>query len=81
MTDGQATVDAEDLGPLLGIEPAAVPQKMRSGQITSLFETGIDEDAGRYRLTFFYDNRRIRLTCAADGTVLSTIRTPVGKQT
>lgn len=73
----QPTIDAADLGPLLGLEPAQVPQKMRDGEITSRFETGEGEDAGRFRLTFYHDDKRVRLTCGADGTVLSTIRTPV----
>ena len=80
MTDGQPIIEATDLGPLLGLAPALVPEKMRSGEITSRFETGIDEDAGQYRLTFYHDDKRIRLTCAADGTVISTTRIPVGKQ-
>lgn len=79
MTDGQPVIDAHDLGPLLGLAPAEVPAKMRSGDITSKFETGAEEDAGRFRLTFYHAGKRIRLTCAADGTVLSTTRTPVGK--
>lgn len=80
MIEGQATVDAADLGPLLGLAPAEVPEKMRNGEITSRFESGIDDDAGRFRLTFYYDEKRIRLTCDADGTVLSTSRTPIGKK-
>ncbi len=79
MTDGQPVIDAHDLGPLLGLEPAQVPEKMRSGDITSKFETGVDDDEGRFRLTFYHDGKRIRLTCAADGTVLSTTRIPAGK--
>ena len=80
MTDGQPVIDAVDLGPLLGLKPALVPQLMRSGEITSRFETGVDADAGRFRLTFYYEGQRIRLTCSEDGTVLSTTRAPVGKQ-
>lgn len=80
MTNGQATVDAVDLGPLLGIAPAEVPAKMRNGDITSRFETGVDEDAGRFRLIFYYNDKRVRLTCLTDGTVLSTSTTPVEKR-
>ncbi|WP_299560386.1 DUF6522 family protein [uncultured Sulfitobacter sp.] len=79
LENGRATVDADDLGPLLGIAPALVPEKMRSGEITSRFETGTQDDAGRFRLTFFHDRTRLRLTCSADGTVLSTTRVPVGR--
>ncbi|MCX7560184.1 DUF6522 family protein [Sulfitobacter sp. F26204] len=79
MTEGQPVIDAHDLGPLLGLEPAQVPVKMRSGEITSRFETGAQEDAGRFRLTFYHNGTRLRLTCAQDGSVLSTSRAPVGK--
>lgn len=79
VTNGQITIDAADLGPLIGLDPAVIPRKMRNGEITSRSETGIDEDAGRMRLVFYYDQKRIRLTCTADGTVISTSTTPVGK--
>ena len=72
-------VDANDLGPLLGLAPADVPAKMRSGEITSQSETGVDADAGRTRLTFWYQNLRVRLVCDDDGNVLTTTRTPTGR--
>ncbi len=77
MTSDQPMIDAADLGPLLGLEPSQVPEKMRSGDITSRFETGEGEDAGRVRLTFYHDSKRVRLTCDADGNVLSTSQAPV----
>ncbi|UOA27855.1 DUF6522 family protein [Pseudosulfitobacter sp. DSM 107133] len=75
MRSEQPVIDANDLGPLLGIEPGAVQDGMRRGEITSKYEIGQDADAGRFRLTFFYRGIRVRLTCAADGTVISRIRT------
>ncbi len=77
MKDGQPVIDAGDLGPLLGLEPAAVQDGMRRGEITSRYETGQDEDAGRFRLTFFYAGTRLRLTCAEDGTVISRSKATV----
>jgi hypothetical protein len=74
LSDTVATVDAHDLGPLLGLDPAEVPAKMRSGEITSRSEQGVDDDAGRVRLTFWYKGQRVRLICDADGTVLKTTR-------
>jgi hypothetical protein len=74
LTPDGATVDAHDLGPLLGILPADVPAKMRAGEITSQSEQGVDEDEGRTRLTFWYQDLRIRLICGPDGTVLKTTR-------
>ncbi len=74
LTDKGATVDAHDLGPLLGLTPAEVPEKMRAGEITSQSEEGRDEDAGRIRLTFWYAGQRLRLICDSTGTVLKTTR-------
>ena len=75
---GQPVIDAQDLGALLDLEPALVQVRMREGEITSKYEVGQDEDAGRFRMTFFYSGKRVRLTCAADGTVICTIRTNTG---
>ena len=75
VADGQVTIDAHDLAPLIGCSPAEVPGLMREGQITSLFEKGEGEDAGRFRVTFRYGDVRVRFTCAENGTVLSQIRT------
>ncbi len=74
LTPQGATVDAHDLGPLLGLAPKEVPAKMRSGEITSQSEEGADEDAGRIRLTFWYADRRVRLVCDTEGVVLKTSR-------
>lgn len=74
----QPIIDALDLGPLLGIAPAQVQPLMRAGKITSRLETGVQEDEGRYRLTFTYANKRVRLSCDSAGNVSSTVRTPIG---
>lgn len=80
LAGGKPTIDFVDLAVLLGVAPADVQEKMHSGEITSQFETGEGEDAGRFRLTFFYDAKRVRLTCDAEGTVLSTSRTPAPRR-
>jgi hypothetical protein len=59
--EGAVRVDAVTIGAGLGVEPSVVHAKIREGKITSLCERGVDEDAGRYRLTFFLENRRFRL--------------------
>lgn len=74
LTADGATVDAHDLGPLLGLEPAEVPGKMRAGEITSQSENGVGEDEGRLRLTFWYQDQRVRLICDTEGNVLKTTR-------
>lgn len=74
----QPTIDAADLGRLFDIEPSHMQALMRSGKITSRLETGVDEDAGRFRLTFTYANKRACLSCDSAGNVSSTVRTPAG---
>lgn len=78
MTGDQPRIDASDLAQLLGLTPAEVQAKMRDGEITSKLETGQGEDAGRMRLTFFHEGKRVRLTCCDEGTVLKTLRTTTG---
>ncbi len=79
LTQPNPTIEATDLGKLLGLAPADVLALMRSGDITSRFETGVDEDAGTVRLTFWYKRIRVRFTCDADGTVINTTRVSVEK--
>lgn len=78
MINGQPTVDAQDLVEVLGLTLAEVQSKMRAQEITTRFETGEGDDAGRMRLTFFYETKKVRLTCSNDGTVLKTLRTNTG---
>ncbi|MCQ0093740.1 DUF6522 family protein [Roseovarius sp. M141] len=69
-----AVIDAVDLGALFDLPPGDVADAMRAGNITSQFETGTGDDEGTFRMTFWYGARRVRLTCAEDGTVLKTSR-------
>ena len=41
----------------LALEPSLVQALMRKGEITSVCECGVNEDAGRYRLTRWRDER------------------------
>lgn len=59
--DGAFTIDAALIGQGFGIDPALVTSQMREGKLTSRCERGLDRDAGRYRLTFYFDNRRFHL--------------------
>ncbi len=70
--DGRIEVDAALVAKALQLEPEALRAALRSGAVTSQCETGMDEDAGRFRLTFFSATRRLRLTVDASGTVLQT---------
>jgi Family of unknown function (DUF6522) len=68
--EGSIQVDATIIAEGLGIDPSLVQERMREGKITSLCERGIDEDNGRYRLTFFSENRRFRLIVDERGNVV-----------
>ncbi|HQU68709.1 MAG TPA: DUF6522 family protein [Albidovulum sp.] len=63
-------VDAALLSRAFGIPVEAVRQMMRDGRITSRCEAGMDEDAGRWRLTFLHDGRTCRLTVDGAGEIL-----------
>ncbi|MGI8549753.1 MAG: DUF6522 family protein [Dehalococcoidia bacterium] len=68
--DGAIQVDAAVVAKGLGVEPPLVQEGMREGRITSLCERGVDDDEGLYRLTFFSENRRFRLTVDNEGNVV-----------
>lgn len=70
--DGRIEVDAALVARALQMEPEALRAALRSGDVTSQCETGLDEDAGRFRLTFFSATRRLRLTVDASGEVLKS---------
>lgn len=59
--DDAIQIDAAIVAKALGIGPLLLMELLREGKVTSLCERGIDADNGRYRLTFFAENRRVRL--------------------
>jgi Family of unknown function (DUF6522) len=69
---GEDTIqlDASLIGECLGLEPFEVKRLMREGKLTSSCERGVDEDAERYRLTFFYEKRRMRLITDSTGRII-----------
>ena len=68
--DGAIQVDATIVAAGLGIEPTVLLERLREGAITSLCERGIDDDSGRYRLTFFSETRRFRVVVDERGAIL-----------
>lgn len=78
MNEGLPVIDAVDLSRLLGLTVDDVRAKMAAAEITSRYETGEGEDAGKFRLTFLHAGKRLRLTCSDDGTVLKTTRINAG---
>ncbi|WP_108483035.1 DUF6522 family protein [Oceaniglobus ichthyenteri] len=69
-------VDAAVIAAACGISPEQVQPLMRAGQITSVSETGVDEDAGRARLTFHYAGRAVRIVIDQAGTILKQVSFP-----
>ena len=69
IADGEITVDAELLAPKLGLSAEALKAEMRKGNVSSVAETGIDEDAGRTRVTFKYRTRAWTGVVDPDGTL------------
>ncbi len=63
-------VDATLIAKGLEIEPSLVQGYLRQGTITSLCERGVDEDDGRYRLTFYFGKRRFRILTDRAGNVI-----------
>jgi hypothetical protein len=68
--DGGLEIEASIVAEGLELEPSSVQAMMRAGEITSFSERGVDEDAGRYRLTFFHKSRRFRLIVDESGTII-----------
>ena len=68
--EGAIHIDATVIGRALSVEPSLVQVRMREGKITAFCERGIDEDSGRYRLTFFHKNRRFRLVVDKEGNAI-----------
>lgn len=70
VSDSDILVDATLLGELLDVTAADVPPLMRAHAITSVCERGVDAHQGQFRLSFFYRNRRARLSIDTSGRIL-----------
>ena len=68
--DDTFQIDASTIGRDLGLQPFEVQRLMHEGKLTSSCERGVDEDAGRYRLTFFHGNRRLRFITDNTGQII-----------
>jgi hypothetical protein len=69
-TEEDFLIDAALIGELLSIPPADVPALMRSGDVTSVCESGVEADQGTFRLNLFYRGRHARLRVDAAGHIL-----------
>lgn len=72
------TVDADVIAAALGIESESVQPLMRDGKITSVCARGVEEDAGRYRLTFLHKNHVYDLIVDEEGHVIERSTRDVG---
>ncbi len=70
ITNGEILIDAGLVGGLLGLAAAEIPALLRTRAITSVCEQGIDVHQGEYRLSFFYRNRRARISVDGGGRIL-----------
>ena len=60
-------IDAALVAPGLGLDVAAFQRLMGHRKISQLCERGTGEDAGLYRVTFYYGDKRVRLVINGDG--------------
>ena len=63
-------IDASVIAEGLGIALPQLRKQMRAGEITSRSERGIDDDSGRYRLSFFSEHRRFRVVVDQNGAIV-----------
>ena len=76
-TESGFVVDARVIAQAFGLTSEQVREEMRSGRISSRSETGTGADEGRWRMTFYRDDRAFRLVVDAEGEVLSRGRFPI----
>lgn len=70
LADGNIDLDAALIAADLGLDCLGVLEAMRVRRLTAVCERGVDEDAGRYRVTFYHGNARLRLLVDADGQII-----------
>ena len=75
-SDTGPVVDASLLANAFDLDPTEIQNLMRAGKITSRCERGVGKDAGRWRLTFWYAQRALRLTVNENGAILSQVCFP-----
>ena len=73
IADGEITIDAGLLASKLGLSAALLKAEMRKGIVSSVAETGINEDVGRARLTFRYRSRAWIVVVDPDGSLVESI--------
>ena len=75
-SDTGPVVDVSLIANAFDLDPTEIQNLMRTGKITSRCERGVGKDAGRWRLTFWYAQRVLRLTVDENGAILSQVCFP-----
>ncbi|WP_417280686.1 DUF6522 family protein [Celeribacter sp.] len=70
-------IEASLLADAFGLSQEEIKARMRSGFVTSRCEAGVDEDAGRWRLTFHHGGRACRFIVDTGGNILTRATFPV----
>ncbi len=70
LAEGTVSLEAAVIAGDLGLEPEQVLEQLRTGQLAARCEQGIGEDAGRLRLTFLHEDRRLWLIVDRAGRIL-----------
>ncbi|MGH8316711.1 MAG: DUF6522 family protein [Steroidobacteraceae bacterium] len=70
LADGNIDLDAAVIAADLDLDCPGVLEALRARQLTAVCERGIDKDAGRYRVTFYHGNTRLRLIVDAGGQIV-----------
>lgn len=70
-------IDADLLAEAFKLTQDEIRQAMHDGRITSRCETGIDEDAGQWRLTFYHGDRLCRFIVDEAGNILKKTAFPI----
>lgn len=78
VTDDRVQIDADILSRAFEISSDELKSKMRDGAITSKAEQGAAEDTGKVRLTFYSQDRRVRITADDQGNVLTCEKARIG---
>lgn len=75
--NGDFIIDAALLADAFGLSQEGIKARMRDGAITSRCETGVEEDAGCWRLTFYHSDRSCRFIVDEAGKVLKKVAFPI----
>lgn len=72
---GDVEVDVSIIAGGLRLPPDLVLPLLRDGHIASGFERGVDDDAGKCRLTFVHERQRLQVVVDEAGRVLEQFET------